>query len=115
MAGARARPRPEAGRGDGDRGLAQLLEELSAYPGGEAVSGASDGVAIPMGLTVGGESLTFLTTVATFGTPLDITVAELVIESFYPADAETARALTRLAASVDPTLVEAVLSRTRES
>ena len=38
-----------------------------------------------------------------------------MIESFYPADAETARALTRLAASVDPTLVEAVLSRTRES
>ena len=62
---------------------------------------------------MGGESLRFLTTVATFGTPLDVTVEELVIESFYPADAETARALSRLAASADPELVAAVLSRTR--
>ncbi|KQR17082.1 helix-turn-helix transcriptional regulator [Cellulomonas sp. Leaf334] len=99
----------------GDRGLAALLDELSAYPGGEMVADASDGVAIPMGLDVGGEQLTFLTTVATFGTPLDITVAELVIESFYPADARTAEALARLTATVDPALVEAVLSRTRGS
>jgi hypothetical protein len=77
------------------------------------VAGAGDGVAIPMGLTVRGEPLSFLTTVATFGTPLDITVDELVIESFYPADVETAQALVRLAASADPALVAAVLSRTR--
>jgi transcriptional regulator with XRE-family HTH domain len=97
----------------GDRRLAELLEELGGYPGGETATGASGGVAIPMGLTVGAESLSFLTTVATFGTPLDITVDELVIESFYPADVETAQALVRLAASADPALVAAVLSRTR--
>jgi len=32
-------------------------------------------------------------TIATFGTPLDITVAELAIESFFPADAGTAAVL----------------------
>jgi hypothetical protein len=37
--------------------------------------------------------LSMFTTVATFGTPLDITVAELSIESFYPADEPTAREL----------------------
>ncbi|WP_408638997.1 hypothetical protein [Nocardiopsis suaedae] len=45
----------------------------------------------------GGE-LSFISTAATFGTPLDVTVAELVIESFYPADEETARALGARAA-----------------
>ena len=37
--------------------------------------------------------LSFLSIVATFGTPADITVAELAIESFYPADAATAEIL----------------------
>ena len=37
--------------------------------------------------------LTFFSTVATFGTALDITVAELSIESFFPADEATAAAL----------------------
>ena len=97
----------------GDRELARLLAELCAYPGGEAVTGAGDGVAVPMGLVVGGESLMFLTTVATFGTPLDITVAELVIEAFYPADAGTAAVLHRLAAALDPDDVAALLSQTR--
>jgi hypothetical protein len=38
--------------------------------------------------------LTFFSTIATFGTALDITLAELSIESFFPADAATASALT---------------------
>jgi hypothetical protein len=37
--------------------------------------------------------LTFFSTVATFGTPLDVTIAELCIESFYPSDEFTAEAL----------------------
>lgn len=97
----------------GDPQLAELCAELSGYPGGEEVTDVSDGVAIPMRLDVRGEPLAFLMTVATFGTPLDITVAELVIESFYPADTDTAGALARLAASADPALVAAVLERTR--
>jgi MmyB-like transcription regulator ligand binding domain len=47
-------------------------------------------VVIPLRLHGG---LSLLSTVATFGTPLDVTVAELAIESFYPADEATAAAL----------------------
>ena len=40
-----------------------------------------------------GRELAFFSTVATFGTPLDVTVAELAIESFFPADLDTASVL----------------------
>ena len=43
-----------------------------------------------------GHELSLLTMIATFGTPLDVTVSELMIESFYPADAETAEYLRAL-------------------
>jgi MmyB-like transcription regulator ligand binding domain len=50
-------------------------------------------VFVPLRLRLGGRELAFFSTVATFGTPLDITVAELSIESFFPADADTAAEL----------------------
>ena len=48
-----------------------------------------------MKLEVNGLQLSFLMTIATFGTPLDVAVSELVIEAFYPADATTAEFLAR--------------------
>jgi hypothetical protein len=39
-------------------------------------------------------TLTFLTAVTTFGTARDITRADLTLEALYPADAETAQALS---------------------
>jgi hypothetical protein len=45
---------------------------------------------------MGDTELSFLGTVATFGTAVDITVSELSIESFFPADAETAAAVASL-------------------
>jgi MmyB-like transcription regulator ligand binding domain len=54
--------------------------------------GVSD-IVEPLQLRRGGAELTLFSTVAVFGTALDITLAELSIEAFYPADAETARAL----------------------
>jgi hypothetical protein len=42
-----------------------------------------------------GLNLDFISTVATFGTPLDITAAETMIESLYPADTSTAQAMTQ--------------------
>ena len=48
--------------------------------------------------SVDGE-LSFISTVATFGTATDVTVSELAIESFFPADEETARTLRERAAS----------------
>jgi hypothetical protein len=48
---------------------------------------------VPLRIRHGSDDLSFFSTVATFGTPLDITVAELVIESFFPADTHTATVL----------------------
>jgi hypothetical protein len=50
-------------------------------------------VAVPMRLFADGRELAFITMIATFGTALDITLAELAIETFLPADAATARHL----------------------
>jgi hypothetical protein len=74
----------------GDPELAVLLDELTGYPGG-GLSGLHryDGIAVPLRLTSSLGELNFLSTVATFGTALDVTLADLSIESFYPADADT--------------------------
>ncbi|MDQ0988073.1 helix-turn-helix domain-containing protein [Streptomyces sp. V2I9] len=46
--------------------------------------------ALPMLLEHGGHVLSFVSSIATFNTPMDVTVAELAIETFLPADRETA-------------------------
>lgn len=80
-----------------DPTLAQLYDELRAYPCDQPeptieLPGPGD-IVVPLRLRHEGRELAFFSTVATFGTPLDITVAELAIEAFFPADAETAAAL----------------------
>jgi transcriptional regulator with XRE-family HTH domain len=86
----------------GDPVLAELCEELAGYPGvsteGPRNADAGQEILLPLRLRddAGGE-LSFFTTISTFGTPLDITLSELSIEAFYPADAATAN---RLLASV---------------
>jgi hypothetical protein len=82
-----------------DASLAQLYRELRDYPGPEATTVPSGHeVVIPLRMRVGGTVLSFFSTIATFGTPVDITVAELAIESFYPADARTSDFLRERAA-----------------
>jgi transcriptional regulator with XRE-family HTH domain len=85
----------------GDPALATLLDELNGYPGppvdhrlpeDEARASASEIVARLRLHTDDGE-LSFFSTVTTFGTAIEITVSELAIESFYPADARTAEAV----------------------
>ncbi len=87
----------------GDPDLERLLEELRAYP-----APALEAPPAPRGLaaeifatlrlrTESGAELAFFSTVTTFGTAIDITVAELAIEAFFPADAATATALTAAA------------------
>ncbi len=86
----------------GDPFLHELYEELCGYPGGdgrdepERDSSAAD-VVLPMRLRMDGQELSFLSTTTVFGSPLDVTVAELAIESFYPADATTAARMRALA------------------
>jgi transcriptional regulator with XRE-family HTH domain len=75
----------------GDARLAALLEELATYPGGEASLPAHEpGIVVPLQLDAGGTELSFFSTVSTFGTAVDITLAELAIEAFFPADEATA-------------------------
>ena len=50
---------------------------------------------MPLRLRTDDGELRFFSTVTTFGTPADITVEELSIESFFPADRETAERLRR--------------------
>jgi len=78
-----------------DERLIELLDELRQYPGDEPdvePPGSGD-VVVPLRIRTDLGELRFLSTVATFGTPLDVTVAELSIESFFPANPETADAL----------------------
>lgn len=110
----------------GDARLTALLEEVAGYPapttgaareehapatGAGAARASADApgdapaddlaerIAVPLRIRRGDELLTFISIVATFGTATDITVAELSIESFFPADAATAAALQRYAAT----------------
>jgi transcriptional regulator with XRE-family HTH domain len=82
----------------GDETLRELETELLGYARAMGVepsraSEAPGAIAIPMRLRYGGEELTFISMIATFGTALDITLAELSIETFLPGDRATADAL----------------------
>lgn len=88
-----ARLRREVGAG-GAPDLAGLLAEIEAYPGGSEEVQDLGGVVVPLEIAgPDGAVLTFLSTVTTFGTALDLTAAELSIEAFLPADEATAQAL----------------------
>ncbi|WP_432132654.1 XRE family transcriptional regulator [Streptomyces tendae] len=65
----------------------ELLEPGSADASDPSV--ASD-VLIPMVLRLGGREVRLFSTITTFGTPMDITLDEVAVESYYPADAESA-------------------------
>ena len=73
----------------GDPALAGLLAELRGYGDDDAPGHEEGAVAVALRLRTGDEELAFISTVSTFGTALDVTVAELAIESFFPADAAT--------------------------
>lgn len=82
-----------------DHGLAELLSELREYPvpaqTGTMRSADYGGVAVPFRMRTDTGDLAFFSTTTVFGTPLDITLSELAIEAFFPADEATARALWR--------------------
>jgi len=76
-----------------DARLAALHEELRGYPGGESEPPQVTDVAVPLRYRQGGRELSFFSMTAVVGAPMDITVGELALESFYPADEITAEAL----------------------
>ena len=82
----------------GDPVLIKLLQELSAYPAPSVQKASSSdrdfaGIAVPLELRTDAGRLSFLSTTTIFGTPVDVTLSELAIESFFPADQQTAEAL----------------------
>lgn len=85
-----------------DAGLIALEKELAAYPAPVKKGAISrrpeetDAIALPLELLVGGQKLAFITTITIFGTPVDVTLSELAVEAFFPADAETAAAMAAM-------------------
>jgi transcriptional regulator with XRE-family HTH domain len=84
-------------RATGDGGLIALADELRGYLGDAAEPKPADDMVallfVPLTLRTALGRLRLFGTVATFGTALDITLSELAIESFFPADDETTDAL----------------------
>jgi hypothetical protein len=90
-----------AARITGDDTLLELREEMLGYPGPEAPRAGAGGIesAVTVQLRLApaagddGPELAFFSTITTFGTAVDVTVAELAVEAFFPADAQTAERL----------------------
>lgn len=79
-----------------DPGLIALIDELRTYPKPPSPDRRPEDygdVAIPFQLMAGDALLSFFGTTTVFGTPVDITLSELTLETFFPADAATADAL----------------------
>jgi hypothetical protein len=84
-----------------DPELLELYQELKAYPiPARSAPLSSDSVAIPFKMRLGGEVLSFISTTMIFGTPVDITLSELALETFFPADDFTAGRMRSMAAEL---------------
>lgn len=78
----------------GDTNIAALADEFDAPGGGDRDSVThSTGLVVPLRLRAGDAVLSFISTTTVFGTPREVTLSELAIEAFYPADEATRRAL----------------------
>ena len=84
----------------GDSVLSQLCKELCEYPSprnaktNSAISGEEyGGIIVPLQMATDFGSLSLYSTTTVFGTPLDVTLSEIAIEAFYPADDESANLL----------------------
>jgi transcriptional regulator with XRE-family HTH domain len=81
-----------------DPELIKLYSELKAYPiPARTMPLPADSVAIPFKLRHDGHVLSFVSTTMVFGTPVDITLSELALETFFPADEITAERLRAIA------------------
>ncbi|WCM24140.1 helix-turn-helix transcriptional regulator [Paraburkholderia bryophila] len=87
----------------GDATLSALRDELAAYPAppgavpAEHDNAAVNQIAVPLRLRTPIGELSFFSTTTVFGTPVDVTLSELAIEAFFPADQQTATALREFA------------------
>ncbi|WP_456093709.1 MmyB family transcriptional regulator [Paraburkholderia franconis] len=87
-----------------DSALAALYDELAAYPtppnaepADESHACTLEQIAVPLRLRTELGVLSFFSTTTVFGTPVDVTLSELAIEAFFPADPQTGEALRKFA------------------
>lgn len=85
-----------------DQAIADLLQELLLLPTPDATAevpapNAPMAVVVPFRLATKAGTLSFISTTTFFGTPAEITLSELTLEAFYPADAQTAEILRQMA------------------
>lgn len=95
----------------GDPGLQALEQELRTYPVPEdaddtRLEGEVLGIAVPLRFRTPAGVLNLISTTTIFGSPVDVTLQELALETFFPADAATAQRLRELAASAAVPLPE---------
>ena len=91
----------------GDPVLAELLDELRGYdapaePAPHVAGQNFAAVAVPFRLGRDAGVLSFFSTTTVFGTPIDVTLSELALECFFPADPATAAAMRRLTSQSQP-------------
>ena len=82
-----------------DPKLVELAAELAGYPGGEAAPASPTDVVLPLRLASPAGELSFFSIAAHVGTATDVTVEELTLEAFYPADEATAAVMRGLSAA----------------
>jgi hypothetical protein len=79
-----------------DPALRALMDEAMRYSGAAAkFPDKSHEVLVPLSINIAGETLSFFSTTTVFGTPVEVTLSEIAIEAFFPADAATAEAVRR--------------------
>jgi hypothetical protein len=81
--------------------LLKLYQDLKSDPiPARSAPLSPDNVAVPFKLRHNGEVLSFFSTTMVFGTPVDVTLSELALETFFPADDLTAQRMRKMAASL---------------
>jgi transcriptional regulator with XRE-family HTH domain len=81
-----------------DSALIDLQRELLSYPApDEAAAPHGLEAVVPFRIRAAGKLLSFFSTIMIFGTPIDVTLSEIALELFFPADASTAAAVSELA------------------
>jgi len=81
----------------GDSTLASLADELAGYPApscdGSFAFTPNAAIVVPLLLDTPRGQLSLISTMTVFGTPVEVTLSELALETFFPADAATAELL----------------------
>jgi transcriptional regulator with XRE-family HTH domain len=90
-------------REEADEALGGLIEEIEGYLPEDPPSGAATQPVVSMELRTRLGDVSLFTVIATLGAPLEVTAANLAIETFLPADEESAERLRELAESRDRT------------